>query len=198
MGSFSQKIDHVFGVDTYENTKKTYDWIFTTMEKIQLVPCPIESSFLFDIGKISCGCASLEEFVDNAYGKSDFAFIRMDLSQIVPRGPLLVAIVSQFDIQISASDIRMLESFANALKISATDSKDPTIVPIQNNYNIGAINGDNAIIVQGDKNKTRVNVDTKKTPVWKSWCTSILQNLLSNWIWYVLSILAGILIAHFM
>ena len=62
MADFSILIKNKFSVDTFENTKKTYEWIYNSLSEANLVKAKIKSNFLFDVGKITCTCDSFEEF----------------------------------------------------------------------------------------------------------------------------------------
>lgn len=85
MASFSMDIDNKFGLNTYQDTKNTYEWIVRAVEKSGYQNVKIESEFSFYISKMFCSCESINEFVENSYGQSDYNPISIRCSILLPK-----------------------------------------------------------------------------------------------------------------
>ncbi len=64
-------------------------------------------------------------------------------------------------------------------------------VYIENQYNVGSINGEKININQGENNSINIPDNKKKESKFKQWMESIVQNLVANWIWWLLGVLIG-------
>lgn len=117
MTNFTQQIDNPYGVDTYENVKKTYDWIHNTLKKGRFVPGFITSEFLFDIGAITCSCKNIRDFIENAYGQENYHHITMSINQIslLTRKAIFIYVETE-NIRVSATDKQVLDNVVKSLK----------------------------------------------------------------------------------
>ena len=151
MANFTQPIDNPYGVDTYENAKKTYDWIYSTLKNGRFIPGFITSDFLFDIGEITCSCKNVREFINNAYGQENYNHITMSINQIslLARKAIFIHVETK-NIRVAATDKQVLDNVVKSLKKWPDE-----VVPRQ----------------------TKIH----------QWVEGIIQGLLTNWIWVVLT-----------
>lgn len=117
MTNFTQQIDNPYGVDTYENVKKTYDWIYNTLKNGRFIPGFITSEFLFDIGAITCSCKNIRDFIENAYGQENYHHITMSINQIslLTRKAIFIS-VGPKNIRIAATNKQVLNSIVKSLE----------------------------------------------------------------------------------
>lgn len=117
MGNFTQPINNPYGVDTYENAKKTYDWIYSTLKNGRFIHGFITSDFLFDIGEITCSCKNVREFINNAYGQENYNHITMSINQIslLARRAIFIYAGTE-NIRVTATDKQVLDNVVKSLK----------------------------------------------------------------------------------
>lgn len=160
MSDFSIKISNRYSVSTYENTKKTYNWIYHALKEAKLLKSPIESDFLFDVGKITCNCKKIQEFSESAYGETDYKLITMKLFQISKFGmDYIFVFVDSDGLRITSSNKSDLEKLIEIL------DKEP-----------------------------QAELENIKISKIKQWTEAILQNLIANWIWIVLTSVVSFII----
>lgn len=193
MADFSIPIKNKLSVDTFENTKKTYEWIYNSLSEANLVKAKIKSNFLFDVGKITCKCDSFEEFKKHAFGFSDFKLNRMSIFQITLRNDNIHIYVDNSGLWISSNNKMYVEKLVQILN-KDTISNDTTY--IENQYIISNIKGNNNNINQGGSNNIIISNDKEKISRLKQWLESILQNLLANWLGYLLTAIVTLIIGY--
>lgn len=193
MADFSIPIKNKLSVDTFENTKKTYEWIYNSLSEANLVKAKIKSNFLFDVGKITCKCDSFEEFKKHAFGFSDFKLNRMSIFQITLRNDNIHIYVDNSGLWISSNNKMYVEKLVQILN-KDTISNDTTY--IENQYIISNIKGNNNNINQGGSNNIIISNDKEKISRLKQWVESILQNLLANWLGYLLTAIVALIIGY--
>ena len=191
MADFSLLIKNKFSVDTFENTKKTYEWIYNSLSEANLVKAKIKSNFLFDVGKITCTCDSFEEFKKHAFGYSDFKLNRMSIFQITLRNDNIHIYVDNSGLRVSSNNKMYVEKLIQILN-KDTIANDTTY--IENQYIISNIKGNNNNINQGGSNNIIISNDKEKFSKLKQWVESILQNLLANWLGYLLTAIVTLII----
>ena len=183
MADFNISIDNKYTTDTYENTKLTYQWIYNAMTEARIVNVKIKEEFMFDIGKLSCNCNSMQEFTDYAYGQDSFTLIEMKVYQINPwTGKYLFISVDDEDVRISTNNKTDLEKIVGILKREKISEEKH----IDNYYSISA---NNININHGNNNTINTTYQNCGESKLKQWFVAIIQNLLANWIWYVLGVL---------
>lgn len=186
MATFSITIDNKYTTETYEGTKKTYQWIYDAMTEAKLIDSTIKESFLFDIGKVNCSCENIQEFIDNAYGQSDYDLIDMRLNQINLKDKKELHVSVQRDrVRITSDSKSNLEILVGILEKSETSRN----MYVENQYNIGTVNGENININQGENNSISISQTKENKSKYKQWMESIVQNLVANWIWWLLGAL---------
>ena len=196
MASFMQDIKSKYDMKTYEGTKDTYDWIVKVINQIDKSKKEINANFLFKIGKITCSCKGVDEFIEHAYGYDGFDLIRMQIMKYHELDQNICVICSDSDnVHISTTDKVTLEKIVQLLEETDIKSKNEITqnINVQNNYKIESINGDNNTIVQGTENKVTVNKEEKQESKLKTWTEAIFQNLLANWIWLVIPLIFGVI-----
>lgn len=197
MASFSQNISGKYGVKSYQDTKKTYDWIMKSLNKGGFENLKVTTEFLFDISEITCKCKNIEEFVEHAYGQSDYNLVSMDFTIKSEGIPLWFIIVdSSSRIRISTDTKSLLEKIVGLLKntsLDGTEKNGPisvTHIDYQNNSVI--VNGDSNIIA--NEHSTITNKQEKPESKINKWLQGICQGILANWIWYILGLIASALL----
>jgi len=164
MASFSKDIKLKYGVNTYEETKKTYEWIEKSAKKWGGEEANISISFLFYLGDIRCTANSIKEFTEFTFGAHGYK-----LSSFwghINKGENRIYINYLMDLSISADSKADLEKFLTILETTSLDKKD--VVPItyiESQVNIETQN--NGTIVQGDNNtvvsqSSNININTDK------------------------------------
>ena len=193
MANFQIKIKNKYSVTTYEDTKKTYDWICNAINTVKIINAKKQESFLFDIGKVTCTCDNIEEFIENAYGQAEYNLIQMKVFQIDPiNNQNLFVFADKQGIVISSNNKKNLEIIIGELD-KVEESKGATY--IENHYNISDISGNNNNLIQGNDNAVHISIPEEKKPSkLKQWFEAILQNLLANWLWIVLPTILAFLI----
>lgn len=148
MGSFTQKMKPQYGIQTYEDVRKTYEWIIKAIQQLGLSD-NVTEEFMFYIGEILCHVNSFEEFRDNAYGMHDFRLVSFHV-YIWKNSDLIGDISTCLDmLLVSANSKVMLENLTSLLNSTSLDEKEQkNNMYIQNHYNnIGVIvTGDNNIV----------------------------------------------------
>ena len=200
MARFSKNIELKYGIKTYEETKKSYDWIEKSAKKWGGEEANISISFLFDLGDISCVATNIQEFSEITYGAQGYKLTSFYGS--VHKGDNRISINCMFGtLSISADSRVELEEFLNVLnKTSLEDQDKLSVTYIEHQTNIQ--NQNSGTIVQGDNNtvvsqSSNININTdKKESKFKKWITAILQNIVSNWIWYLVTAGAAALITY--
>lgn len=149
LASFSQSISAKYGTKCYQDTKNTYDWIVKSLNKGGFQDLKIETDFLFDISEISYSCERVEEFVEYAYGQSDYSLISMNF-RIESKEKRLCSIYvnSVSNVRISTDSKNLLEKVVNVLKHTSLDETEPND-PISVMY---IEHQDNSVIVNGNSN----------------------------------------------
>lgn len=202
MAKFSKNnIKLKYGVKTFEETKRTYDWIEKAALKWGGENVQIKSEFLFDLGDITCSTEGIKEFIETVYGASDYRLTSFDI--YIEDGSQRISLHYLHSLSIYTGSKVELENFLSILEKSDLDKKTetPQINYIENQTNIDNHNG--GTIIQGNNNvvatnNSKVNLNgTRKESKLKKWLIAIGQNLLSNWIWYLLTIGITALIAYF-
>lgn len=200
MADFSKRVELKYGTDTYEKTKQTYEWIKKSAEKWGGNKVNISISFQFKVGDVSCGADNLQEFSEIAYGASDYQLI--SFSGNITKNERKIYFFYLIDFEISSNKKLELETFLKALEnTSLEDEGESKVTYIGSQVNIE--NQNNGTIVQGNNNivasdDSQININTpKKESKLKKWLTAVGQNILSNWIWYLLTILTTALVTYF-
>ena len=198
LASFSQSIPIKYGVKSYQDTKNTYDWIMKSLDKGKFQDLKVETSFQFDISEISCSCANIEEFVDLAYGQSNYKFITMNFRIESKGGPLwFISVDTICQVRISAENKSLLEKVVGLLKntsLNETEVNDPiSVTYVEHQESNITFNGNNNVVAN---NSSTITASEKNTETKVSqWFSAIGQNLLANGIWYLLCLAAGAIAA---
>lgn len=199
MASFSKDIELKYGVSTYEETKRTYEWIEKSAKKWGGSNATISIEFQFHLGDIMCTAEGIQEFCEITYGVVGYHLIsfRGNIS-VGDKRIFLNYLGGKFSV--NTNNKVDLEHFFNVLETTKLEEEMP-ITYIGSQINIE--NQNNGTIVQGDNNtvvsqSSNVNINTdKKESKFKKWITAILQNIVSNWIWYLLTACATVIITYF-
>lgn len=201
MASFTKGIENVYDVSTYQGTKNTYDWIDKAIRKGDFKELSIQTKFLFNISDISCSCDGIRDFVENAFGQADYDLISMDISIHSEEKMVAFIIIDAFrKIRISADSKVMLEYVVNLLESTSLEEAEVND-PISITYVETQINND-GVIIHGDGNvvannngEVEIAKENKESGL-KKFLSGVLQNITSNFIWYLLTLAAGGLVSY--
>ena len=196
MASFAKVINNSFNTNTYQGTKNTYDWIVKAIHKGDFPGIEIKSEILFDLCDINCSCKGIEEFVENAYGQTDYELVSLHISVYSEDKSIAYLSVNSFGrIRISTDSRGMLEKIVNLLENTSLDEAEAND-PISVTYIETQINND-GVIVHGNQNNvannhSEIEIEQEKGDSGvKSFLSGILQNIASNFLWYLLTLVAG-------
>ena len=200
MASFSKDIKLKYGVNTYEETKKTYEWIEKSAKKWGGSKATISIDFQFHLGDIMCTAEGIQEFCEITYGVAGYHLISLGGNiSVGDKRIFLNYLVGKFSVD--TNNKVDLEHFLNVLETTKLEEEMP-ITYIEAQVNIETQN--NGTIVQGDNNtvvsqSSNININTdKKVSKLKKWITAVLQNIVSNWIWYLLTAGVAALMTYFL
>lgn len=200
MASFSQTIQGKHGVKTYQETKNTYDWIIKAIRHIYTEHIHVDLNFLFDIGEITCSCTTIEEFIENAYGCSEYFLnhinfyvfknhIRVAFIMINHRNEISVSSGTKIELE------RIVRSL-NEIDLNEDEINDPiSVMYIEDNSNIIVVDGDKNVIATDSSVATNVDLPANTEPKWEQTLNSIWQNIVANWLWYILCLAAGVFLS---
>lgn len=196
MARFSQTIDGKYGVKTYQETKKTYDWIVKAIAAGNYLSSQKQEDFYFSIGGINCSCKSIAEFTENAYGQENFSLISLTVTTCDKKGNIIsFSVHDDGKIWVSTYSKIVLDDMINLLmstNLSSTEVNDPKAVTYIENQN-------NGVFINGNKNRVTQaqNINTPQTSKWRQLIASIFQNLIANGIWYLVIASGSALITYF-
>ena len=121
MTEFRIVIDNPFGTDTYENTKKTYEWVVRTLKASHLAWLGVRMNCEFNTDKISCYCTGIRNFTEQAYQQGSYHFSAMWIApHSVFRRKVISVTVQENAVVITTKNKEMLERFTTALKENET------------------------------------------------------------------------------
>lgn len=191
MANFSISIKNPYGVKDYESVKKTYDWIIDAVKDYSIEE--VKSSFLFDVGDITCSVDSIEEFTENAYGMEGFFYNSGYTRVIFESGEKLMVHIYDDKVTISSNN----KTFISEVKNSLIDKQNKKTSTINHQYNI--FGDKNNVAIAGDKGKATVisngshntvNSSVNHSPEKRSGFIDFLKgigtNIVSNIIWILL------------
>lgn len=201
MATFWIKTKNKYSVDTYQNTKNTYDWIMKALTKGMLDFDDLDVDFLFTVAEITCSCNGIEEFIENAYGQVGYRLTQMAVTfSVKEAGRVRISVEPNDCVSISTTTKSMLEKIVNLLENTSLDETEAND-PISVTYIETQINND-GVIVHGNQNNvannhSEIEIEQEQGDSGvKSFLSGILQNITSNFIWYLLTFGAGIVIAY--
>ena len=202
MASFSKSITNKYGVKTYQDTKNTYDWLSKALHKGDFRELTILSEFLFDVSDITCSCDGIAEFVENAFGQEKYNLLVLKL--FVYSEEKRVAFISIYPgtgINISTESKVMLEKIIELLENTSLEDNEykatTAVTYVENQIN------NNGVLIRGDSNmvanshsKLEIEKASEESGI-KQFCVGIMQNITSNFLWYLLTLAAGVLATYF-
>lgn len=201
MAKFSIPVVNKYGIGTFEDVKNTYAWIVLSLKKLNIDISGAEPTFLFSTGKIQCSAIGIEEFIQHAYGMADFHFINFDMLITSNDRPNIYIFMNYGnEINISASDKRIIQDIANTLNETALNENtvsSATNITINGDNNAIASNKSTAIVMNDSekikiKNYNNIETTSEKSRL-KKILNSIFTNIVSNLVWYILCFLIGAL-----
>ena len=200
MASFSKDIELKYGVSTYEETKKTYEWIEKSAKKWGGSKATISIKFQFYLGDIMCTAENIQEFCEITYGVAGYHLISFGGNVSVGDKRIFLNFLIE-NLSVDTNNKVDLENFLNILEATTLEEQEElSITYIESQINIE--NQSNETIVQGDNNavvsqSSNVNINTdKKESKLKKWVAAVLQNIVSNLLWYLLTAFAAALITY--
>ncbi len=198
VASFSQQIEGKYGTKSYQDTKNTYDWIMKSLNRGEFQDLKVETYFLFDMSEITCSCESIEEFVEHAYGQSNYHLISMRFCIEAKEIPLwFISVDNRSKLHISTDTKSLLEKMVDLLRNTSLDEAENdspiSVTYIEHQDNSVTVNGDSNIIA--NNHSTILDKQEKPTSKISGWLKGICQGILANWIWYILGLVVCTLLA---
>ena len=202
MASFWKSINNKYGVSSYKETKDTHDWILKSLEKGNFPNLEVETGFMFDISAITCSCNGIDEFIEYAYGQDEYKFFYLDM-RFSSDGQYIASIniTSSDELRISAHSKVILEQVIGLIENTTLDESENS--PASSVTYVNAKVNNSGVIVNNSSNFTAHNeseieltAESKETGFKKFW-TGVIQNLATNFIWYLLTLIAGFMVAYF-
>ena len=211
MAVFSINIKNKYSDETFQSVKDTYDWIVESLRKLNMPQKHFNAEFHFSIGEMHCTTVGIDEFIQHAYGVSDFTFYELQISVDYYADTdvhvfITTSILPQDELHINANDKVVLQNLVDIF--NRTDLNNNNSKPVTNQITINggnnaiANNNSTATIVSDSKNVNVSNSNNckgenaKKESKSRKVFNAIMTNLASNFIWYILCALAGALIAY--
>lgn len=196
LASFSQIVKCKYGIETYQDTKNTYDWMLKSLYKMNQTPKNVSSDFSFYTGDISCSCKTIEEFVENAYGAQMYSLSTMSILAFDLN--VYLAVDSRNVVTARANSKKDLEEIVGLLDITELgpeEINDPiSVTYIERQDNSVTITGNRNIVA--NNHSTIVDEQEKAESKTSKWLQGICQGVLANGVWKLLGILAAIIIAY--
>lgn len=203
MATFSKEFEGKYGVNTYQDTKNTYEWILKALDKGNYSKLDVEAEFLFEISGIMCNCSGIEEFIENAYEQGNYTLYKLYISAYSDKMNLAyISVGYDNNVRISTESKVLLEKIINILQetsLTEVEINDPASLTYigQQNNNI-VVNGTGNIVATHQSTVTSPVKDSEKESRVKQWFRAIMQNLLSNGLWYLLCFGIGAVITLFL
>ena len=206
MANFITTIDNGYSINSFQSVKDTYDWIIASLNKLNMNEEYLSANFLFDIGQITCSANGIDEFIQHAYGASDFVFSECFIhTEFRDKKRATLYIKYDNTIKISSEDKVLLQTLIDTLnRTNINKQSDTTVNNITINGGNNAIaNNNSTATVVTDNNKVKFANQNNNTGAFvdkeskfRKAFSAILTNLASNLIWYILCALVGALIAY--
>lgn len=202
MATFTKKIEIKYGVETFEQTKNTHDWILKSFNKYAKDKSKTTINFLFHIGDIYCSVDSIEEFIQAVVGsESVYSFTSLNINLYNGDETIYISVYLG-EVGITTDNKGTLLQITKVLQETTLEEEKQTATTyIENQYNGNVVKGNDNIVVSNSE-KVNINKDTKQEEKineskFKKWLTAIGQNLLSNGIWYLLIAIGTAVITYF-
>lgn len=211
MADFSIHIKNKYGAETFQSVKETYEWIVLSLSELDLPEKSFNAVFHFSIGEMHCITNGIDEFIQHAYGVSDFAFYELKISVDFEKDTVIhvficTSIFPNDELYINTNDKVVLQNLVdifNRTDINNNGSKPVTNQITINGGNNAIANNNSSATVVSDSKNVKVNnsnigktTETPKESKVKKTINSILTNIASNIIWYILCVLVGALVAY--
>lgn len=204
---FSKEIYAKYKQFDYDGVINNYEWITNTLTSLfEGVQAP-EVELSFHMGDISCGCKSIDEFKEHAFGQAIDIFVyEITYYQEVDNKRRIIAWIflsasDKKQVSISCDDKQTLITICTALEksLSSEIEMQPVILQQTVNHIDQSTNfsfGDNNTIQNsniGEGNQLHNEEHSGKDSFWKP----IWQTIVANWIWFLLGLGVAALLAYF-
>lgn len=203
MASFIKYVNCKYSLSSYKEVKDTYNWIIKSLQKLNYKNLQITEHFQFHVGDISCSVDNYSEFVQYGYGVSDFGFVAIHIHASNENEDIYICDGwkdKNYQLRVSSDSKETLEKVCEALSSTDLNDTNPspniTYITTQNNNNTNITGDNNVVINQSEDVDANTPNEKRKESTIKQWLRAIAQNLLSNWIWYLLTLLAGVFISY--
>lgn len=207
MASFYTSIENKYSVDSFQSVKNTYYWIIESLNKLNIIEKSFSARFLFDTGQITCSAEGIDEFVQHAYGSSNFSFTECSIhTKLSDNNSVAIYLKHNNTIRVCCEDKVLLQNIIDILnRTDINEQSDKTVnnITINGGNNAIANNNSTATIVSNSKkvnisnsNNSKGEITNKESKI-RTVFNAIMTNLASNFIWYLLCVLAGALVAYF-
>lgn len=201
MSSYRKKINDI-KLDSYEAVKAFY--LRVTALANEMKKAGTSYHFQFRCGEISCVTESIEDFTKEAYGAKDFCLVSMQLMYFLP-GKENLSVNYLGDLSITATNKVLLEDFVKRLDVEPCCGDAAPKSLVHNSVgNTIIVNGNGNVIanaggvISGNEieNERGVSQPKAKQSGVKSFFSGVLQNIVSNVVWYLLGLIATAVVAY--
>lgn len=161
MAKFSINIKNQYGTETFQSVKDTYDWIVVALSKLNMPEKSFNSEFHFSIGEMSCTAVGIDEFIQHAYGVTDFTFYDLQISVDFNDDKdthiyICSSILPEDELHLSTNDKVLLQNIVDSFKQTSINKNESNQVTNQITINGGnnaiANNNSSATVVSGKNN----------------------------------------------
>ncbi len=201
MSSYRKTVNDI-KIASYEEVKELYLRVSTIADEMRKESAVLH--FQFRCGDITYVAESIEDFTKDAYGATDFHLVSMQLMYFLP-GKEQISMNYLSDVSVTASNKVLLEDLIKRLNITSKTNATHSKQQIQNSGgNTIIINGNGNVVanaggvISGNdiENEQDVLQPEEKQSKIKDFFSGVLQNIVSNIVWYLLGLIAAAVIAY--
>lgn len=207
MGSYSTNIDLGIPTDSRENMIQYYEFIDVWTDSLGLDNKKIEVEFQYAIGKITCVSDSFEEFKAESVGQqTDFVHITIHIFD----GDIKLYYISVHNryesspenVYISCDSRQMLSNLLDSLEQTNEKyfSQDNEQQIIEQHFHGNQISITDSQVtnsnIGGESNTINVNDNKKEKTTQRTIAETIIANITSNIIWWILGAIAVVVLAY--
>ena len=175
MRSYSKYIESPYDTKSYDDIKNTYLWVVKIYRVLGISESDVSCRFLFTLDGIQCSPESYEKFTEDAFGRDNINFSRASFSCLKVSEKYYISLTNNSNsgrgtIRISGSNKNAISKFEDAIGKIASNTQANNSIQIDNKIQVD--------IKDAEK-------DSKTPNFWRP----ILQNVISNAIWWIVGLL---------
>lgn len=207
MGSYSTNIDLGIPTESREDLIQYYEFINTWTDFLDLDDKKIKATFQYDIGQITCTSDSFEEFKSESIGqKTDLTDITIHIYD-GDNSRYYISIRKRYEsfpknVYISCESRQMLSKLLDCVEQAKEKyfSQDNEQQIIEQHFHGNQISITDSQVtnsnIGGESNTINVNDDKKEKTTQRTIAETIIANITSNIIWWILGAIAVVVLAY--